>query len=48
MGEKIFEWSMMKFVRAEKTNNLINIFVYVLMVIGVGGAYLAFVGTAKV
>jgi hypothetical protein len=41
MGEKIFEWSMMKFVRAEKTNNLINIFVYVLMVIGVGGAYLA-------
>jgi len=39
---------MMKFVRAEKTNNLINIFVYVLMVIGVGGAYLAFVGTAKV
>ena len=32
---------MMKFDRAEKTNNLVNIFVYVLMVIGVGGAYLA-------
>jgi Sodium/hydrogen exchanger family len=41
MGEKIFEWFMMKFDRAEKTNNLVNIFVYVLMVIGVGGAYLA-------
>jgi len=41
MREKIFEWFMMKFDRAEKTNNLVNIFVYVLMVIGVGGAYLA-------